>query len=124
MSPRQKEIILQIQKLTAELLVEDTGSRPTELKAQGFPAGPAPFGYSAQPRTDEERRLKIRKPLVENAREQETLRLAESLRSAGDTFDLIAGTLNGAGYRTRSGGKWVFQSVARILKGQPKVKAA
>lgn len=110
----------------AELERESIGSRTRDglqnLKAQGFPAGPAPYGWTAQKRTAEEKQLRIRKPLVENLHEQGILRAMRDLRKDGADLDAIAAELNERGYRTRSGGEWVFQAVARHLKEKGKKK--
>lgn len=73
--------------------------------------GPPPFGYSS------------RNPLVENPDEQDMLRAIRELRECGVTFQKIAEELNAAGYRTRSGGTWVFQSVQRLPWNEPKGEA-
>jgi site-specific DNA recombinase len=104
----------------AELEREMIGSRTREglrnLKEQGFPAGKAPYGWTAQPRTEEERRLKQRKPMLENPEEQAVISLVREMRGRGMDYANIAACLNESGYKTRSGGPWLKQYVGRILK--------
>lgn len=117
-----------IVRLTAslgELDREMIGSRTRDglqnLKAQGFPAGPAPYGFSAQPRSAEDKQNRIRKPIIPNPAEQAVIARIVELRAKDTGLKIIASDLNDAGHRTRSGGEFVFQDVARILKGKDKL---
>lgn len=114
-------MIASIAELEREMIGSRTRDGLQNLKAQGFPAGPAPYGWSAQPRTADEKQLKIRKPLVENQQEQEVLALMKKLSAEGASLQLIAGTLNEQGYRTRGGGPWPFQAVARHISSVVKL---
>lgn len=115
MTPRQIKIITQIKSLLNELSKPE---RPSKSEAPRT-GGPPPFGYSSQPRNGKERL-----PLVENELEQRILAHVARLREEGRTFEAIAETLNRWGYRTRSGGPWVFQSVQRLPFNNPKRKSA
>ena len=112
--------VVRLMASIGELEREMIGARTSEglqnIKAQGFPAGPAPFGWKSQPRTDKERELKIRKPLIENPEEKKILARINDLHGKGMTWPAMAGILNREGHRTRSGGKWQYQAVHRIYK--------
>jgi site-specific DNA recombinase len=118
--------VLRIIASFAELERETIGARTKEglhnIKRQGFPAGTAPYGYMSQARTNEDRKLKIRKRLAINTTEQEIIARIKELREKRFSYDSIAQNLNEAGYKTRSsrefpdGGKWVTSSVQRIAK--------
>jgi site-specific DNA recombinase len=113
--------VVRLMASIAELERETIGKRTSEglqnIKSQGFPAGTAPFGYRSQPRTERERELKIRKPLIENPKEKLILARIEELRDGERMkWEDIADTLNREGHRTRTGGKWQFKTVHRIYK--------
>ncbi len=80
-------------------------------KARGERVGGIPFGYqlAGDGRT-----------LDPHADEQRALAVIRELRGAGWTFRAIAADLNGQGFRSRTGGPWVRQSVhvlARTVSG-------
>jgi hypothetical protein len=60
----------------------------------------------------------VRKPLVEDIREQGLINLVKDYRKAGESLPSIARLLNEAGHRTRRGGEWSHQGVANILGAQ------
>ncbi len=111
--------VVRLMASIGELEREMIGARTSEglqnIKAQGFPAGPAPYGYKSQPRTEKEKTDKIRKPLLEDPQEQKILARIKELQAKDMTWPAIAGILNREGYRTRSGGKWQYQAVHRIF---------
>ena len=115
-------IMTSVSSWEREAIGERTTAALQHLKQGGFPAGTPPYGWTAQPRTDEERRLKIRKPLLPNEREQEILAVIRCQRENGLSFKEIARHLNREGYRTRpskkfpTGGEWVIQSVQRTFE--------
>lgn len=117
--------IVNVRAAVAEYEREMIGERTSEglqnLKAQGFPAGPAPYGYTAQPRTEAEKKSKIRKPLLKNADEQAALQIMMAARR-GD-YEATARVLNSEGFRTRAGGMWTRMSVYRIIQSLKKVAA-
>ena len=100
---------------------ERTSTALQHIKSQGFPAGPPPYGWSAQPRTSEEKDRKIRKPLILNPEEQDVIDLVRSW--SGLPVRKIAVRLNDAGFHTRSGGPWHAEAVQRIVKSLRKVAA-
>lgn len=93
----------------------------TELREKRFPAGTAPYGYSSQPRTAEERRGRIRKPLVRNERESACMKRIRRLQKSGKSRAKIAEVINAEGFLTRpskkfpNGGPWAAGSVDRII---------
>jgi site-specific DNA recombinase len=117
-------IVTAFAELERKLIGSRTKAGLDHIKSQGFPAGRAPFGWTAQPRTDEERRLKIRKPMLENKTEQAIIKIVMSMRNRGESWKNIAAELNARGYRTRvrrtkkggvEGGKeWTIQGVFDI----------
>lgn len=117
LTPKQTEIVVQIRKLLNKLSKSEQPRKQRRV-VEGHPNGPPPFGFSSQPRTAEEKRKRISKPLVPNETEQDILNLAKSLRELDISYAGIATSLNANGYRTRSGGPWALQGVARILGGK------
>lgn len=107
-------LIASIGELEREMIGARTSEGLQNIKSQGFPAGPAPFGYKSQKRTAHEKELKIRKPLLEYPAEQAILKRIKELYNKELTWPAIAGILNREGHRTRSGGKWQYQAVHRI----------
>jgi hypothetical protein len=85
-------------------------------KSNGFPAGPAPYGWTSQLRTEAEKRARIPKPLLINEAEQKIIGKARSMRDSGLSYEKIATALNELGYRARSGSLWAKQYVIGILK--------
>jgi DNA invertase Pin-like site-specific DNA recombinase len=113
--------IVMISQWERETIGERTETALSHLKDQGLSySGSRPFGYTAPVRTDEDRKNRFRHPLVECPREQAILARVKELRAAGASYDAIAFDLNEQGFRTRGGGPWVFQTVARIWKGVKK----
>ena len=109
-------MIASIAELEREMIGARTRDGMRHIKSQGFPAGPAPYGWTAQQRTAEERAAKIRKPLLINPDEQGVLAIARGARESGCSYERIADLLNSRGFLTRSGGAWVKQYVVGILK--------
>lgn len=94
---------------------ERTSTALQQIKRSGCPAGPPPFGFSAQPRPMENGKRK-RMPLIPNEAEQHTIRVILDMHSRGDSYRDMAAELNRAGYRTRKGGKWTFPAMGQIIK--------
>tara|TARA_R110000868_G_scaffold371111_1_gene634604 strand:+ start:542 stop:1258 length:717 start_codon:yes stop_codon:yes gene_type:complete len=112
----------------AELERRNTSDRTTmalrHIKAQGFPAGPAPYGFSAQSRPLlEDGKTRKRMLLVENPEEQHTIRVILDLHSKGESYRNIADSLNDAGYRTRRNGIWYFPAVGEVIRANKPVPA-
>lgn len=103
-------------EMERELIGSRTRDGMRNIKSQGMPVGQAPYGWSSQPRTAEEKILKMRKKLLRNDTEQVVISIARELRSAGKSYREIADHLNTSGHKTRSGGEWVYQYVIGILK--------
>jgi site-specific DNA recombinase len=120
--------VVGMRALVAQFERETIGERTKEglqnLKAQGFAAGPAPFGFTAQPRTAEEKKLKIRHPLVVNPNELEKVRIVNVLRAENRTWRYIADQLNAAGLRTRAGTEFDFHDTHRIWHKHNRAVAA
>ena len=76
-------------------------------KARGERVGGIPFGYqlAGDGRT-----------LQPHADEQRALGLLRELRAAGYTFRAVAEELNRQGFRSRTGGPWVRQSVHMLAR--------
>ena len=76
-------------------------------KARGERVGGIPFGYqlAGDGRT-----------LEPHADEQRALGLLRELRAAGYTFRAVADELNRHGFRSRTGGPWVRQSVHMLAR--------
>lgn len=114
LTPRQTEIVVQIRKLLNKLSKSEQPRKQRKV-VEGHPNGPPPFGFSSQPRTAEEKRKRVSKPLVPNETEQAIFEWAKLMRDEGKSYAAIAKALNAQEYRTRSGGPWALQGVARIL---------
>jgi len=110
--------VVRLMASIGELEREMIGARTSEglqnIKAQGFPAGPAPYGWMSQPRSSSEKADKIRKPLLKNPEEQKIMARITELHAQKKSWPYIAHRLNYEGHRTRSGGEWVYQAVHRI----------
>ncbi len=104
-----------------EVIGERTSTALQQIKASGCPAGPAPYGYSAQPRPEVNGK-KQRMPLLTNDAEQHTIRVIVA-KSKEHSLRELADMLNAAGYRTRRGGMWHFTAVGRIVREHGKVAA-
>jgi DNA invertase Pin-like site-specific DNA recombinase len=111
-------IMMTVSQWEREAIGERTRDAMQHLRKTGFPTGTAPYGWQAQPRTAEERDARVRKPLVEDIREQGLINLVKAYRQAGESLPGIARLLNEAGHRTRRGGEWSHQGVANILDAQ------
>ncbi len=96
-----------------EMIGERTSEGLQNLKAQGFPAGPAPYGWQAQERTPGEKERKVRKLMIPNLEEQAILKRIGELRAQNKSWTTIADALNAEKYKTRSGGPWPHTGVAR-----------
>ncbi len=108
--------------MVIEFYIENSNTKSSKrtiryIKSKGMPAGPAPYGWTAQPRTPEEKALHIRKPLLRNEEEQKVIQIAADLREKRFSYEKIAKSLNESGYRTRAGGEWAYQYVIGILRG-------
>ena len=68
--------------------------------------GGIPFGYQ----------LGDGRTLEPHADEQRALSLLRELRAAGYTFLAVADELNRQGFRSRTGGQWVRQSVHMLAR--------
>ncbi len=111
----QRDIVkATISKMRAQLDALET-QLATEPTAR-FAEGPPPFGFQAQRRTQREIRMRIRKPLVENPKEQRVIARVVELREAGKKYEEIAGVLNDEGHRTRAKGHWQIAGVQRIFE--------
>jgi site-specific DNA recombinase len=100
-------MIASIAELEREMIGSRTAAGLQNLKAQGMPAGPAPYGW---------RSVGKKKPMVEEPAEQAVLARIRDLRTSGASLPSIAATLNGEGLRTRRGTEWRYQYVAGVLK--------
>ena len=76
-------------------------------RQRGERAGTLPFGYRLGPDG---------RQLLEEPSEQEALRLLRELKERGATLRTIASELTSQGFRTRTGGAWRFQYVARLIR--------
>lgn len=114
------EFFLTIMAAFAELERKCISSRTKvglrNLKQQGFQTGRVRYGWTAQPRSAEEKVLKIRHKLLPNEAEQAVISRSIQLKAEGMTYMNIARILNAEGHRTRSGNEWVYQYVIRILR--------
>jgi site-specific DNA recombinase len=89
------------------LINERCNSGRAARKAEGRRVGEVPFGWTLG--TDG-------KTLVENADEQEALRLIQDLRGKGNSLRAIAHELNARGVVAKKGGAWGASQVDSILK--------
>jgi DNA invertase Pin-like site-specific DNA recombinase len=76
-------------------------------KARGERVGGIPFGYQV---------AEDRRTLVPHVDEQRALALLRELRAAGFTFRAVADELNRLGFRSRTGGLWLRQSVHMLAR--------
>lgn len=109
-------MIASIAELEREMICSRTVAGMQNLKAQGLPAGTAPYGWANVNTHAADGKL-IRAPLVEVPSEQDTLARMKDLRSQGFSLQKIAARLNEEERTTRRGTPWVFQYVDRVLKG-------
>jgi DNA invertase Pin-like site-specific DNA recombinase len=77
-------------------------------RARGESTGAPPYGYQLG---DDGRRL------IEDAREQETIGTARSLRAAGSSFRSIRRALEGRGLLSRTGKAFTLQALVTMLGG-------
>ena len=107
-------MIASIAELEREMIGSRTATGMQNLKAQGLPAGTAPYGWRNVNEHAPDGKL-IRRPLEEVPEEQVVLRAMESLRSQGLSYQRVAAALNSDGWQTRRGTPWRYQYVERIL---------
>ncbi len=107
-------MIASIAELEREMIGSRTAAGMQNLKAQGMPAGTAPYGWRNINEHTPEGKL-IRRPLEEVPQEQAVLTAMNALRSQGLSYQKVAAGLNSAGYTTRRGTEWRYQYVERIL---------
>ena len=115
-------MIASIAELEREMIGSRTRDGLQNIKAQGCAIGTAPYGYSATPRTPEEKDRRAHSKLVVNGREQEVLRIIYDMRNEQFTWYDIAERLNVAGYRRRTGAQWDFRGAHQIFKLAQKQK--
>lgn len=117
-SPMGRFFVRMIASL-AELERETIGKRTKDamayLKTAGMPVGNAPYGWKSQ---QSNRRLPManKLPLIEDPAEQAILKEVRRQRAEGASLREIAEWLNLGGYKTRRGGPWRFQYIARMLR--------
>ncbi len=81
-----------------------------KCKSEGkFLGGDAPYGFNNENGV-----------LVEDEEEQKVVKVIQKLRSSGLSFNKIAISMNGSGYKSRTGGKWFSTQISRILKNNTK----
>ena len=56
--------------------------------------------------------------LVDDAAEQAVIGMARALHDSGMSLQRVADALTAEGYRTRGGGPWKRQYIARLVKGE------
>lgn len=100
-------MIASIAELEREMIGSRTAAGMQNLKAQGMPAGPAPYGM---------RSVGKKQPMVEDAAEQAVVARVKALHITGMSMPKIAATLNGLGLTTRRGGEWKYQYVSALLQ--------
>jgi site-specific DNA recombinase len=100
-------MIASIAELEREMIGSRTSAGLQNLKAQGMPAGPAPYGW---------RSVGKKLPMIEEEAEQVVLARIKALRASGLSLPAISSTLNAEGLRTRRGTEWRYQYVAGVLK--------
>jgi DNA invertase Pin-like site-specific DNA recombinase len=76
-------------------------------KSRGERVGGIPFGFQL---ASDGRTFDL------HAEEQRALRLLRELRAAGSTYRAVAEELNRQGFRSRTGGLWVPQSVHQLAR--------
>ncbi len=108
-----------IAELERKTIGQRTAAALQHIKSEGCPAGPAPYGFTAQPRPAAVNGKRERRPLVINTEEQTILRKAHAFHLAGWSMAAIASAFNTEGLRTRSGAEWNRQYIFNILKTKP-----
>ena len=116
-------IMTSVSSWEREAIGERTSTALQHLKSQGFPVSQPPFGYQSQPRTEEEKKNKVRKQILPHPGEQEVISIITSMRKDRQTYEAIVERLNSAGYRTRADGPWHIPGVRRIFENIGKVAA-
>lgn len=116
-------VMMSVFQWEREAIGERTKAALQHQKANGFPAGPPPYGWTRQPKIVMLTGKPLSQPLVPNAAEQEVLIKAQTMREAGFSYEKIADALNECGFATRSGVPWVKQYVVGILKSAKEVAA-
>jgi DNA invertase Pin-like site-specific DNA recombinase len=107
-------IMVSVSQWEREAIGERTKTALHYIKATGCPSGPAPYGWTAQPRPIVNGKRE-RVPLIPNPDEQQIIRIAHGHHLAGWTLSAIAEELNAANLTTRAGTAWNKQYVGRIL---------
>lgn len=109
-------VMMSVFQWEREAIGERTKAALRHQKANGFPSGPPPYGWSRMPKIVKLTGRPLSQPLVINEAEQQILSVARSLRASGLSYEKVAHILNERGFRTRSGGDWLKQYVVGILK--------
>lgn len=110
-------IMVSVSQWEREAIGERTATALASQKSKGHPAGPAPYGWRSQGRTEPSagKPKGDTLPLLEDEQEQAVLGWIRDARGAGQTLREIAAALNSAGTRTRAGGDWKHQYVAGVI---------
>jgi DNA invertase Pin-like site-specific DNA recombinase len=96
-------ILISVAQWERETISERTVDALRAKRKRGEKTGGSiPFGYDFVDGT-----------LVENAREQRIIRLMESLRAEGHSYQRIANTLNEDGHLTKTGRAWTWKLVRK-----------
>lgn len=108
-------IMVSVSQWEREAIGERTKTALRFIKAEGAPAGKAPYGFSAQLRPVVDGK-KVRMPLLIEPAEQAIIAAVKDMSARGESYSEIADSLNRSGYATRTGGKWQKQYIGRLLK--------
>lgn len=100
-------IMAGLAQMEREVIGERTAAAMAHMKTQGLRVGAVPFGFDLG---------KDGRTLVPNVDEQATIREIEALRAAGLSLRAVAGALNDAGSRTKTGARWTHVQVGRALE--------
>lgn len=95
-----------------QVIRDRTRAALSALRAQGRPAGHAPYGYRVEPDATGQ----TRGVLVTDSYERSILDTIASLRASGHGYRAIATELGRLGLRTRSGTPWTWDRVRKIVK--------
>lgn len=102
-------IMCAVSQWEREAIGERTREAMRHKRAKGERVGTVPFGFKLS---------RDGRNLEPNEEERQVLTAIRSMRSEGCTFREVAAKLNADGMRTRTGGAWIYTSVAK-LEGRP-----
>lgn len=114
-------VLISVAQWEREVIAERTShSLQHVIREQGAKLGRAPYGWTRTNEIDQHGR----RILVEVPEEQATLARAIELRGEGLTWRDVAAALTTEGHKTKRGGRWLDNTVRRIVQRAQDVRSA